>query len=258
MKNYQRKIWFGMCKISLMLTPKKSKIKVLSKAETPEYVITHNKALIRVGDGDFRIMLRRKGQPYQNYSKNLQKEMLQIFNDYKNKKDCGFVLSVPNEPFVNEAKWFDTIDNDMILQCFGLYRFYFRNFMAKDKVYGDAFVFQKDNEANYEKLWTDSDKVIFVHNNKIYAESFEQKYHIDTHFVQVPPENSYDVIDDIENEIVNLVKTFDKDTKYSILISSGTMAKVLVYRLLNKNIVAYDTGHCWDEPLAMPKSKEKS
>lgn len=256
MKKYQRVFWLGMCRISLLLTPKRSNIKVLSRADTPKYVLDNNKALIRIGDGEFRIMLRKKDQLYQKYSNALQKEMMQFLIDYKKEKACNFVLAVPNEPFINEAKWFSSINNDMILQCFGLYRFYFRNFMAKDKIYGDAFVFQRDNVSNYEKLWLNSDKVIFVHNNKKYADGFEQKYNIETYFVKVPSKNSYDVIDAVEEEIVKVVNGLDKDVNYKIVISAGPMAKALVYRLLKKDIIAYDTGHCWDEPLAMPQAKE--
>lgn len=255
MNKYQRVIYMGLCKISLLLTPSKSDIKVLSQKETPDYIKKHNKALIRLGDGEFRIMLKRKGILYQKYSEELRQDMLQILNDYKYLDDCGFLLAVPNEPFIREASWFKSVD-EMILQCFGLYRFYFRKFMNKSKVYGDAFLFQKDNECFYSKLWENSDVVIFLHNDERYAQMFKNKYNIETVFINVPSCNSYEKIDDIEQDVLNAVNDFAKDRSYSVLISCGPAAKILVYRLLKKGIITYDTGHCWDEPLEMPNKGE--
>lgn len=257
MNKYQRLVYINfLCKPALLLTPRKSHIKVLTQKETPLYIKNSGKALIRLGDGEFRIMLKKRGIEYQKYSDELRKEMLMFMREYKRNDNCGFVLAVPNEPFIREAKWFDTVDDDMILQCFAPYRVYFRKFMNNKRVYGDAFVFQKDNEHNYRELWNGSDYVIFVHNDKKYADSFSRKYNVKTMFVKVAAENSYDKIDETENEIIKLVQSIPKTSKYSVLISADPAAKALVYRLLKKGIISYDTGHCWDEPLEMPSKGE--
>mgnify|MGYP001044270225 CR=1 FL=1 len=255
MNKYQRVIYMGICKLFLLLTPDKSNIKVLSQKETPEYVKKHNKSLIRLGDGEFRIMLKKRGIEYQRYSPELREDMLRFMNDYKFADDCGFVLAVPNEPFIKEASWFKTVD-DMITQCFAPYRFYFRKCMNNKKIYGDAFVFQQDNETYYSKLWENSDYVIFLHHDERYARLFERKYKKKTVFIKVPSENSYEEIEKIEQNVINAVNNIVSGASYSILISCGPAAKVLVYKLLKKGIVSYDTGHCWDEPLEMPNKGE--
>ena len=238
--------------IAVLLTPFKSKAKVMNREETPEYLKKNkNVSLIRLGDGEFRIMLNRKGIMYQQYSSNLRNDMLQILHDYKN-KDTEYLLSIPYEPFSKNLIWCIKHDKKY-LEHFGIYRFYFRYFMNRKKLYGCALTFEKDNEENYRKIWENSEKVIFVHNDKKWADLFEKKYNIKTYFIEVPNKNAYEQIEEIEKSILNVVKKIEDKGKYSILISAGPCAKVLVYRLLKEKIVSYDVGHCWDDPLIMPE-----
>ena len=67
-----------LCYISIFLTPFNSKAKVMNRIETPNYLKMHKDiSLIRLGDGEFRIMLKKKGIPYQKYSNDLKNDMLQ-------------------------------------------------------------------------------------------------------------------------------------------------------------------------------------
>ena len=251
-KKLKRMINIILCYIRILLTPFKSKAKVLNRENTPSYIVNNNLSFIRLGDGEFRIMLKKKSIPYQKYSNELRKDLLNILKEYKKQKNNKFLLAVPYEPFARNFIW--CIKNDIkYLEHFGLYRLYFRWFMNNKKVYGCALTFEKDNKKNYEKLWKNNQEVIFVHNNEKWAKMFENKYNIKTHFIKIPEKNAYEEINKIEEEIKEKLKYIDKNIKYSILISAGPCAKVLVYRLLKSNIIAYDIGHCWDEPLIMPK-----
>ena len=241
-----------LCYISIFLTPFNSKAKVMNRIETPNYLKMHKDiSLIRLGDGEFRIMLKKKGIPYQKYSNDLKNDMLQILNDYKN-EDTKYLLSIPYEPFSKNLIWCIKHDKKY-LEHFGIYRFYFRYFMNRKKLYGCALTFEKDNEENYKKIWENSEKVIFVHNDKKWADLFEKKYNIKTYFVEVPNKNAYEKIEEIERSILNVVKKIENKEKCCILISAGPCAKILVYRLLKKKIISYDVGHCWDDPLIMPE-----
>lgn len=251
-KKLKRIINIILCYICLFLTPLKSKAKVLNRKDTPSYVIDNNLSLIRLGDGEFRIMLKKKNIPYQKYSDGLKNDLLNILKEYKKVSNNKFLLAVPYEPFAKNLIW--CIKSDIkYLEHFGLYRLYFRWFMNNKKIYGCALTFERDNEKNYKKIWENSQKVIFVHNDEKWAQMFENKYNIKTLFVKIPEKNAYEDIDKIEKEIKEKIKEIDKNVKYSILISAGPCAKILVYRLLKSNLISYDIGHCWDEPLIMPK-----
>ena len=173
--------------------------------------------------------------------------MQQIVKEYMTNKEGDYLLAVPYIPFHSGIKWY--IKNDKkFLMCFGMLRFYFRIFANTSKTYGDAMLFKKGNKKIYEKLWKNSDYIIFVHNDEKYADQFYKKYKINTDFIKVPNQNSYDKIDEIEKKITQKVKK-SESKRIKVLISSGPMAKVLSYRLSKKGIITYDCGHCWDEPL---------
>lgn len=237
-----------ICYFSVISMPFKSRVKFLYDENMVQYILKNQLSLIRLGDGEYNLLLKKSGIKYQKYNKELHKEMQQFMKEYKTKENQKYLIAVPYLPFSNGIKWY--IKNDKkFLMCFGIYRFYFRITANKNKMYGDAMLFREGNKKTYEQLWkNNSDFIIFVHNNEKYAKKFYNEYKIHTYFVKVPNQDSYDKIDEIEKEIVEKVEEL-KNKKVRVLISAGPMAKVLVYRLSRNKIIAYDCGHCWDEPL---------
>lgn len=210
----------------------------------------NKKSIIRLGDGEFRILLNKKGIEYQEYNDSLRNEISQIIKQYS--KDSKYLLALPSSMFTKSILWYLKNDN-IYVDCFGFYRFYFRYFMKNNVIYGDAFCFSKGNENEYKKLWENCDRILFVHNNKKYAIEFESKYAIKVDFIEIPQKNSYSKIDSIIKEIKNKLKKMKPNTMYKILISAGPTAKPIIYRLSKENIIAYDMGHCWDSPLKNPE-----
>lgn len=246
------KFYLTLSKFAVKLSPGTSKTEILNNVETINYLTEHPQlSLIRLGDGEFRILLKRKDVHYQPYSDKLRCEMLEFMKDYQKNDNSQFLLAVPYKPFYNDKKWLLS-HSYKYLMSFGIYRLYFRWFMNKKKIYGDAFAFGAGYENAYHKLWENSELVIFVHNDEKYANAFESKYGIETRFVKIPSNDCYKEIDLIQKSIESIALNTDK--KYTILISAGPCGKVLVNRLRKKNIVSYDTGHCWDEPLEIKES----
>ena len=93
--------------------------------------------------------------------------------------------------------------------------------------------------------------VVLIHNDKKWAKALEQEYGIKVLFLEIPENNAYKKLDEIEKKIYKA----DPDKLIKILISAGPMAKVLAYRLSQKGYTVYDTGHCFDKPLKLKPSK---
>ena len=112
-------------------------------------------------------------------------------------------------------------------------------------------------DLSYNSFEYDSNGNLVVSNNMSVQTNefkYDQKNQLvkiadkcNVEFIEVPSENSYDKIDSIYDKIIQ--KLNSSKMEYTILISAGPMAKVLVYRLAKVGIVSYDTGHCFDEPL---------
>ncbi len=225
----------------LLIKPFKIKKGFIGSNQTIKEACDKTKSIIRFGDGEFRIMFAHKGIHYQDYDKNLAKELKKIFLNYEINSE--YLVCVPSVFFQNIG-WFLKQDKKYAY-CFAAPRNHFRKIMKRNLNYGDAFCFSQGKVEEYLKLWKEAKHLIVIHNDKKWAKMLEINS-CKVSFVEIPSKNSYEQIDEIEEKIINIKKKFN-DAK--ILISAGPMAKVLVYRLSKKNIVSYDVGHCFDEPL---------
>ena len=226
----------------LLVSPFKSKKTILNSVDTVKFVKKNKKSIIRYGDGEFRIMLTSKNIDYQKASAKLSNDLIKIVDSYNN--DSNYLLCLP--PFLKENIIWYFLKQSKYTLCFSIWRLFFKKKMKK-MIYGDAFLFKNGNLNVYESLWKDSKNIILVHNNVKWANALKSRYKCNVEFIEVPSENSYDKIDSIYDKIIQ--KLNSSKMEYTILISAGPMAKVLVYRLAKVGIVSYDTGHCFDEPL---------
>ena len=239
MKNYLLIIY---CYCLLLLSPFKTKTSIYSDEELIDFVKENKLSLIRFGDGEYRIMFSKKGIHYQEYDKNLEKELLTIFTNY-NAYKTKYIICIPYF-FSNSIIWF--LKNRIeISLCFAKPRLIFRLKQNKNAIYGNAFVFGKGKDKIYSKLWNDKEKIIFIHNDEKWVNIFNKKYNKKAIFIKTCPNNSYKLIADIEKKVFNI----DNVQDYIVLVSSGPMAKALAYRLSQKNIQVIDMGHFIDDPL---------
>lgn len=221
------------------------KSRLLSVHETINNSIQYNKSLIRFGDGEF-IIINGKSIHYQKQNERLRNYLVKIMEDYiNNPKDCNYMVCMPNQ-FLN-CNGLKIAKKRLWISCWSETRYLFKTNYDKNVTYGDSFLFSSKYSNVYNKLWMKKDKIIFLHNNKIYAQNFEQKYNIETIFIQVPKKNAFDKFDELLCKVKYEVDKSQEDI--AVLISAGPCAKVLVYELSKNGVFAIDTGHCWDDPL---------
>lgn len=220
---------------------------LLSIDETIKEIKYKNKSLIRYGDGEF-IIMSGGDIHYQCSDKVLEEKLNNIIKEYLiNPQKSPYLLCMPT-PFIS-CNGMKLSKRRVWVSSWARARYYYKkNLDLRDIYYGDAFLFSKTYEASYEKIWSNSDSIIFLHNNKKFAENFTAKYGIKTTFIKVPSNNSFAEVDKLLDKILVAI---DKDTSINklVLISAGPCAKVLVYELSKRGIKAIDTGHCWDDPL---------
>lgn len=244
------KIWIKTIYYHIVAWKCRKNAEFLSINETLQQIIDKEKAFIRYGDGEF-IIMNGGSIHYQDADKNLEDRLKKIINEYIHSNGEGrYLLGMP-VPFF-ECSGLKLSQKRVWVSSWAKARYnYKKRFDLRNVHYGDAFLFSKQYEEEYKRIWIDVENVIFVHNNKIYSEKFKSIYNIETTFIKVPSKNAFSEYDDILKRIlIELEKNRNKNN--IVLISAGPSAKVLVYDLSKIGIKAIDTGHCWDEPLYIP------
>lgn len=222
-------------------------VTLLSIDETINEVNYNNKSLIRYGDGEL-IIMNGGDIHYQCADKVLEAKLNNIIKEYlDNPKDSPYLLCMPI-PFIS-CSGMKLSKRRVWVSSWAKFRYYFKKNLDLKKIYyGDAFLFSKKYETSYPKIWSKSDSVIFLHNNKKFADDFTSKYGIKTTFIQVPSKDAFSKVDNLLDDILLTIGKDGHENKI-VLISAGPCAKVLVYELSKRGIKAIDTGHCWDDPL---------
>lgn len=219
---------------------------ILGAEETKSLILNSRKSVIRLGDGEFNIL---EGQSihYQQYSDALRNSLNCIIDQYIDAPNLqNYILCMPGEFFrCNGLKLFPM---RVFIAVWSSPRYLFKKLYDRKIVYGEAFLFAKENEDIYKQIWLDGqiENIIFVHNKEVYAQNFENQYKINTKFIPVPSQNAFEHKDQTLQEILNQAATLENPL---VLISAGPCSKYLVYKLAVQNIWAIDTGHCWDNPL---------
>lgn len=220
-----------------------NKVTFLSKKDTINESIKNKKTIIRFGDGEFNF-LNGKGVHYQSYNVELAREIGKIVDDYIN-NNCNFLLCMPADFLLASRK---NILRHNYFFSWPFTRYFFKKkFNIKNIIYGDSFIFAKNQAINYERIWMNSDinHIVFVNSNKENYNKFKININVKCDFVEIDSKNSYDKISLIMTEILN--KNIGE--KSVVLVSAGPCAKAICYRLSKLGIYSVDTGHCWDQPL---------
>lgn len=211
-----------------------------------EKILNNRKSFIRYGDGEFDIM-EGKSIHYQVYSDELRDWLKKILLEYiSNPQEVAYFVGM--QGCFLDTNGLSILNSRTKMSCWSHVRYTFNKEYDKAVEYGDTMLFRRGNEKEYSKIWTlgNVDYIIFVHNNIRYAKEFEDKYGIETKFVNIPSQNAYQE----KSKILDSILSFDPENENTmVLISAGPCGKVLTYELSQKGIWAIDTGHCWDEPL---------
>jgi hypothetical protein len=213
--------------------------------------IVNGKSLIRFGDGEFGIYMGHSIH-YQPWSESLLAEFISIRAEYEQKGDsCGFLLAVPMKYM--QCSGFVLGRKRVLVSSWSESRRYFKNNFNRRYAYGDSFLFEKKNKNVYSLIWSqpgDTRKIIFVHNNAIYANDFANTYHREVIHVPCPSKDAFASYNHLYQSIIDVIhKNELTHNDIQIVLSAGPAGKVLAYHLTKKGYQCVDAGHCWDEPL---------
>ena len=244
------KIWFRILYQFFLSMNCVRKANLLSAEQTRDIVIKEKKSLIRLGDGELNI-LEGKGIHYQEANNTLQKEMGELIQYYIDKGgNCEYLLCMPNE----FLKCYGTklLKKRVWVSSWARFRYVFKKNYDRKIKYGEAFLFATKYEDVYKQIWEEKEYIIFVHNNEKYAQAFKKKYGKEVVFIKVPGQNSYQCVEEIVASIARAIGEICTHKENGIvLLSAGPCAKTIVFRLKDIGVQIVDTGHCWDEPLAL-------
>lgn len=223
---------------------------ILGDKETINYLLETNKSLIRYGDGEIMI-IRGMGIQYQKFDIELGQSLKNIIASYNN--DSNYLLALPKPALeYNIIKYVLKGQVRKTYLVFYTFRYIYKKYLDNNLyMFGNSFVFNKNNELHYSLLWKNKKNIIFVHNSKKYFYLFKSKYgyNKNCYFVKIPNENCYSKIGNIKKEVIEYISLLEL-TETIVLISAGPCAKELIIRINNLYAVqCIDTGHCWDIPL---------
>lgn len=243
------KIWFSVIKSFLITFPGISGRLLCSKETVDE--LLKKRSLIRFGDGEFGIY-RQKNIHYQKWSPELQTAFEAIKNEYEaDPQHCPYLLAVPKK-FLT-VNGFKLMKKRVYVSSWAESRYDFKKNFRHDILYGDSFLFEKNNREVYSRIWESDvcpENVIFIHNSKAYSEYFENTYNKKITFIQCPPKNAFEKLGELEALVRNtLEENHWTQNDVMLTISAGPAGKVLAYLMSKRGYWCIDAGHCWDDPL---------
>lgn len=220
------------------------KYNYLNDIETLKYMLKNNKGIIRWGDGETSIALN---QPiyFQEANIDLANSMNEIIDSYS--EESPFILALPNEFLTKNILSYNLRTNFIWLKSRGL----LRKKIKSNVIYGDSFLFRNYiikpkqlYEDLFEQIWSKFNVFIIVSGNYIDLNDTMKFFSNKSIYrVQIPKENAYKVIDNIEFSIDNVIA--ENNLKYentSIIFSGGPVAKILAYKYSNRGYTCYDIG----------------
>ncbi|ESU71410.1 hypothetical protein T260_13475 [Geobacillus thermopakistaniensis] len=104
------------------------------------------------------------------------KDIIETYID--SNTSAPYLLALPSDFF--KCSGLKLLKRRVYVASWSFSRWFFKKNYDKCVQYGDAFLFAKEYEEIYRYLWEGVQLVIFVHNNRKYAEQFSRKYKINT------------------------------------------------------------------------------
>jgi hypothetical protein len=230
-----------------ILPSKRSKLSTISDIELFDYLDKFNKNLIRWGDGETNIAL---GFPniFQESNQQLKQTLNEIVMNYSEKSP--YILALP-------TKFIDSKNSNLTLKEKNTWS-KTRHYFSKNKIkylVADAFVFRnflthRDGVSNIIiKQWLAKYNSLILVSSNNESENFIRNFIGDFNIkhILIKPKNAFEDLDKIYSDIK---EKYLKLENCAILISAGPTAKVIVYKLSNECIPAFDVGYLLDpEPI---------
>lgn len=217
---------------------------------TLDYIRESNKSLIRLGDGEIRLILG-KSIDYQKYDYNLEQDLIKIIKNYKH--DSPYFLALATDYIQATNKQLKDVNRpDLWVPLKIMYKTIF----PKECVYGNVSIFRYIDYFSIDLKFLYEDKtVIFVANENVIELANLKKSKKIIKIVPKTQRNSYFQKDEIMNQIYESMIQFEK-SEVVILLSCGPLAKVLTYEISAHGYRALDLGYMFEAVNIHKKIKE--
>lgn len=216
---------------------KRGKNSVYSNQLTIEKILDSDKSIIRLGDGEFKIMIG--GSIYfQSFSLSLCRDLWKLVLNYKN--NSNYILCVP-DPIECKKKPF------MWAPYLLLDKFYFSR--RSSAAYYNSFVFRGESglpKKVYLDIFNKYSTAVICHSNNQVVQDFFRLNKFRVRHVSLPPIDAYCSRHKIYNEIIKCAAELDY-RDFIVMVSAGPTAKFLVYELSKVGIRALDVGHLFEK-----------
>lgn len=219
------------------------KIKVLSKKDSLDLIMSSNKSFVRMNDGEIKLM-KGFSQPFQKYEKDIVDKLFELLGN----DDENIVVGINRDYFTSQRDLKDEYGK----RYNRLYSFGFRNFLHKycnpNKTFIDgACTFYEFGNFSEEadKFWNQwvdcfrGKKLTIVCGegilDKLEYDVFQKADSIN--FIYGPKTDAWDK----HNEIIDSILKESRD--HTIIFILGMAGKAMIPEITGHGYVAWDIGH---------------
>lgn len=219
--------------------PEGTPVRILSPSDTIAYVQKTGKCLLRWGDAEPRLLLGGHLY-YQHTSPEIRAKLREILHGYSDASP--YLWCIPSKVKRTRADLARTGE----AKNWESSKFIYGRYANKAAVYGDSLLFysKQVNYTDARVLWQRYKALIVVHHDPAAYEQIQAAERgKQTSLIQVPDREGFALLDVVKRQIKD---TFTK-RKYSkqdcaIILSGGTLAKILVHDLSKEGYRLFDIG----------------
>lgn len=225
--------------------PSYDRYKFLNEKQTLEYLLKNKKSFIRLGEGEFSILYGFNVDLYQQKSNHLLREFfIKIIKDYNH--DSPYLLGIPRLP-IQKLSYFGIKKNKNLDYWYKVETF-MRNRLKENCLYGDPLIFKRVLNKNIEsfKIW-ENKSVLLIGSMVKYFKNKQLELTKRQYLLEAPDGNAFKDYEDVVKNIFRIIDSNHlKKEDMVVLISLGPAAKVIIYELSKKGLIAYDMGTYFD------------
>ena len=221
----------------------KNKYRFLSDEETINKIVNEGCSLTRYGDGEFKWMMRVKQNSFQNDSKELSRDLIEVIHSNNPK----LLVGIPHT--INNTSGYNLVGKYYWNYFMCKYYHEVSNFLDMNRIYADAMITRPYMDYKNKKLHINNFslfKRVWDKRNVILLEGCESYWGLGSDLLSnanikriiCPNHDAYFVIDKIYDSVIKNTKPDDL-----ILIALGPTASILSYKLCNNGYQAIDIGH---------------
>jgi hypothetical protein len=200
--------------------------------------IKNGKSLIRIGDGEIRMMNYGNTGSYEPFNERLRDYLITSVTEYSS--TSSYILGIPEEYLSMPNSELRKLD---LLHCWLALKTSFALIFPKKEKYFDAHLFYRGDSFARVLEPLLRDKKILIVTRKFNIDLMKETdlvTRLDIDFIETHDFGTFAHFDEI------LAKILDKITgdpsQYRVILSTGPASKAFAYELSKKHIISYDLG----------------